>query len=62
MSTIAKVLVLLEMTLIGEQYVRIHSLTSCKAIGKVFIFTFFRNVIPEVIFDFLREIGMFYKI
>ena len=22
----------------------------------------FRNVIPEVVFDFLREIGVFYKI
>ena len=26
------------------------------------LFSLFRNVIPEVIFDFLREIGVFYKI
>ena len=26
------------------------------------LYSLFRNVIPEMIFDFLREIGMFYKI
>ena len=26
------------------------------------LYSLFRNVIPEVVFDFLREIGMFYKI
>ena len=26
------------------------------------LYSLFRNVIPEVIFDFLREIGVFYKI
>ena len=26
------------------------------------LYSLFRNVIPEIIFDFLREIGMFYKI
>ena len=26
------------------------------------LYSFFRNVIPEVVFDFLREIGVFYKI
>ena len=26
------------------------------------LYSFFLNVIPEIIFDFLREIGMFYKI
>ena len=27
-----------------------------------FLYLLFRNVIPEVVFDFLREIGVFYKI
>ena len=26
------------------------------------LYSLFRNVIPDVIFDFLREIGVFYKI
>ena len=26
------------------------------------LYSLFRNVIPEVVFDFLREIGVFYKI
>ena len=26
------------------------------------LYLLFRNVIPEVVFDFLREIGVFYKI
>ena len=26
------------------------------------LYSLFRNVIPEIIFDFLREIGVFYKI
>ena len=26
------------------------------------LYSFFRNLIPEIIFDFLREIGVFYKI
>ena len=26
------------------------------------LYSLFRNVIPEMIFDFLREIGMFYKV
>ena len=26
------------------------------------VYSFFRNVIPEIIFDFLREIGVFYKV
>ena len=26
------------------------------------LYSLFQNVIPEIIFDFLREIGMFYKI
>ena len=26
------------------------------------LYSLFRNVIPEIIFDFLREIDMFYKI
>ena len=26
------------------------------------LYSLFRNVIPEVIFDFLREIGVFYKV
>ena len=26
------------------------------------MYSLFRNVIPEVVFDFLREIGVFYKI
>ena len=25
------------------------------------LYSLFRNVIPEIIFDFLREIGVFYK-
>ena len=25
------------------------------------LYSLFRNVIPEVVFDFLREIGVFYK-
>ena len=27
-----------------------------------FLYLLFRNVITEIIFDFLREIGVFYKI
>ena len=27
-----------------------------------FLYSLFRNVIQEVVFDFLREIGVFYKI
>ena len=26
------------------------------------LYSLFRNVIPEVVFDFLREIGVFYKV
>ena len=26
------------------------------------LYSLFRNVIPEIVFDFLREIGVFYKI
>ena len=26
------------------------------------LYSLFRNVIPEIMFDFLREIGLFYKI
>ena len=26
------------------------------------LYSLFRNVIPEIIFDFLREVGVFYKI
>ena len=26
------------------------------------LYSLFRNVIPEILFDFLREIGVFYKI
>ena len=26
------------------------------------LYSLFRNVIPEIMFDFLREIGVFYKI
>ena len=26
------------------------------------LYSLFRNVIPEIIFDFLRELGVFYKI
>ena len=36
---------------IGKKYVEERSL-----------YSLFRNVIPEIIFDFLREVGVFYKI
>ena len=47
-----------------------HILIECAdllEIGKKYfeersLYSVFRNVIPEIIFDFLREIGMFYKI
>ena len=33
-----------------------------KYFGENSLYSLFRNVIPEIIFDFLREIGVFYKI
>ena len=33
-----------------------------KYFEKKSLYSLFRNVIPEVVFDFLREIGVFYKI
>ena len=47
-----------------------HILTECADLleirNKYFeersLYSLFRNVIPEIIFDFLREIGVFYKV
>ena len=47
-----------------------HILTECadlletrkKYFEEKSLYSLFRNVIPEVVFDFLREIGVFYKI
>ena len=47
-----------------------HILTECadlleirkKDFEEKSLYSLFRNVIPEVVFDFLREIGVFYKI
>ena len=33
-----------------------------KYFGERSLYSLFRNVIPEIIFDFLREIGLLYKI
>ena len=47
-----------------------HILTECADLLEIrkkhfkerFLYSLFRNVIPEIIFDFLREIVVFYKI
>ena len=47
-----------------------HVLTDCADLLKIrkkyfeekSLYSLFRNVIPEINFDFLREIGVFYKI
>ena len=47
-----------------------HILTECADLMEIrkkyfeekFLYSLFRNVIPEIIVDFLREIGVFYKI
>ena len=36
--------------------------TRKKYFEKKILYSLFRNVIPEVVFDFLREIGVFYKV
>ena len=53
-------------TVITVKYILIECANLLEIRKKYFeetsLYSLFRNVIPEMIFDFLREIGVFYKI